>query len=80
MRRYLQLTITEPYSPTIEEELAKATIECATIGIDLAASKVTLPGGFVCSLDSLSRIVYEMETAQRMWMRSGQGPWRTGRV
>jgi len=76
MRRYLQLTITEPLSPVPME---KVNIECAIIGIDLETGKVTLPGGFVCSLDDLSRAVYEAGVAQTLYNK-GHGSWRTGRT
>ena len=69
MKRYLQLTITKPFSSSFEEKLAKVSIECATINIDLATNKVTLPGGFVCTLDSLARAVYQAATARRLWVR-----------
>jgi len=62
MNRYLQLTICEPLTPIPIEE-----IESAIMVVDLETGKVTLPGGFVCSLDSLSHTVHEMEVAQRKW-------------
>lgn len=66
MKRYLQLTITEPLTSISMETME---VEAATMGIDLTTGKVTLPGGFVCTLDGLVRAVYQAATARRLWIR-----------
>jgi len=79
MQRYMQFTVSEPIDPTstIDERIQ---IESAVIGIDLHTGHVTLPGGFVCSLGSLVYTVDRMRTVQRNYIRSGRGPWRTGKT
>lgn len=63
MRRYLQLTITEPLEPIDE----RVQVESAVIGIDLHTGHVTLPGGFICTLETLAQVVDRMRSEQRRW-------------
>jgi hypothetical protein len=69
MKRYLQLTITEPLEPasTIDE---RVQIKSAVIGIDLHTGHVTLPGGFVCTLQGLVQVVYRIEIERGLWIQS----------
>ena len=79
MQRYLQLAISEPLEPALMPDEG-VQIETAVIGVDLHTGHITLPGGFVCSLASLIRVIYQMGVAREQWMQSGRGPWRTGRT
>ena len=64
MQRHLQLTIVEPLEPNDK----RIQIESAVIDIDLHTGHVTLPGGFVCKLQSLAQVVYMMEVEQWLWV------------
>ena len=74
MRRYLQFTITEPLEPAATPD-DRVQIESAIIGIDLHTGHVTLPGGFVCSLENLARIVGAASVGRENWSRFTGGPW-----
>ena len=79
MRRYLQLTIPEPLDLTSTPD-ERTQIESAVIGIDLHTGHVTLPGGFVCTLQNLAGVVDKAIVSMGRWEGFVGGTWRTGRT
>lgn len=67
MERHLQLIVTGPKLTPLSQDYP-VEIECATITVDLLTGEVTLPGGFVCSLNKLFHVVSKARQTRSTYM------------